>query len=89
MHTVPSSLKDESEVTDHGSDLQPVRAEHQPGGEDDKPARGGLTREAGFKARENIFNKIFIIVWKTTGKYGKLIYRIILSVVYAFLKCGN
>ena len=53
------TVRPEREVTDHRSDPQPVGAEHQTGGEDDKPAKSSFTREAGFKAGENIFNKIY------------------------------
>lgn len=52
-------------------------------------------RKAAFREKQDskwhkiISIKFIIIVWSTTGKYGKLIYEITLSVVCIFLKFGN
>ncbi len=67
------AVRPEREVTDYGSDpIRPViRMTNQP---------KAVLREKQDSKRERIFSiKFIIIIWSTTGKYGKLIHGITLS----------
>ncbi len=51
--------------------------------------KAALREKQDSKWHKTFSIKFIIIVWLTTGKYGKLIHEITLSVVYIFLKCCN
>ena len=69
------TVRFQGEVTDYGSDSEFIGTEHQPDGENHKPAKSRLSGEAGLKGRQDFINKIEHGIWSTTGKYGKLIHR--------------